>query len=69
MVFKKRQNIYYVKLQEKLSTLNADEDYTLVMKTVRERENKSLTFSAQKENLPSEFQVSPSKEESVSEVE
>ncbi len=29
VVFKKRQNIYYVKLQERISVLDSKEDYKL----------------------------------------
>ena len=38
IVFKKRQNIYYVKLQEKLSSLNSAEDYVLTVTSISGRE-------------------------------
>lgn len=34
IVFRKRQNIYYVKLQEKLATLNSAEDYVLTVTSI-----------------------------------
>ena len=34
IVFKKRQNIYYVKLQENLSSLNSAEDYVLTVTSI-----------------------------------
>ena len=37
-VFTKRQNIYYVKLQERLSTLNSAEDYVLTVTSISGRE-------------------------------
>lgn len=36
VVFKKRQNIYYVKLQEKLVTLDSDTDYTLKITAIQD---------------------------------
>ena len=38
IVFRKRQNIYYVKLQEKLSTLNSAEDYVLKVTSISGRD-------------------------------
>ena len=38
VVFKKRQNIYYVKLQESLSSLNSAEDYVLTVTSITGRE-------------------------------
>ncbi len=32
VIFKKRQNIYYVKLQERISVLDSGEDYNLEIK-------------------------------------
>ena len=34
VVFKKRQNIYYVKIQEKLSTLDSAEDYVMTVTSI-----------------------------------
>ena len=34
VVFRKRQNIYYVKLQENLSSLNSAEDYVLTVTSI-----------------------------------
>ena len=36
VVFKKRQNIYYVKLQEKLCTLDSDSDYILRITSIQD---------------------------------
>ena len=36
VVFKKRQNIYYVKLQEKLVTLDSDNDYILKITSIQD---------------------------------
>ena len=36
VVFKKRQNIYYVKLQEKLCTLDSDHDYILKVTSIQD---------------------------------
>ena len=36
VVFKKRQNIYYVKLQEKLCTLDCDNDYILKITSIQD---------------------------------
>ena len=36
VVFKKRQNIYYVKLQEKLCTLDSDHDYVLKVTSIQD---------------------------------
>ena len=36
VVFKKRQNIYYVKLQEKLVTLDSDHDYVLKITSIQD---------------------------------
>ena len=36
VVFKKRQNIYYVKLQEKLVTLDSDIDYILKITSIQD---------------------------------
>lgn len=36
VVFKKRQNIYYIKLQEKLCTLDSDTDYTLKITAIQD---------------------------------
>ena len=36
VVFKKRQNIYYVKLQEKLVTLDSDNDYILKVTSIQD---------------------------------
>ena len=38
IVFRKRQNIYYVKLQENLSSLNSAEDYVLTVTSISGRE-------------------------------
>ena len=38
VVFRKRQNIYYVKLQEKLASLNSAEDYVLTVTSITGRE-------------------------------
>ncbi len=35
-VFTKRQNIYYVKLQEKLATLDCDKDYVLKVTSIQD---------------------------------
>ena len=39
IVFRKRQNIYYVKLQEKLSALNSAEDYVLTVTSITGRQS------------------------------
>ena len=36
VVFSKRQNIYYVKLQEKLATLDCEKDYTLRITSIQD---------------------------------
>ena len=36
VVFKKRQNIYYIKLQEKLCTLDSDNDYVLKVTSIQD---------------------------------
>ena len=33
-MFRKRQNVYYVKLQEDISTLNSEEDYTITLTSI-----------------------------------
>ena len=33
-LFRKRQNVYYVKLQEDISTLNSEEDYTITLTSI-----------------------------------
>ena len=38
IVFRKRQNIYYVKLQENLSSLNSTQDYVLTVTSISGRE-------------------------------
>ena len=36
IVFSKRQNIYYIKLQEKLATLDCDKDYVLKITSIQD---------------------------------
>ena len=38
MVYQKRQNIYYVKLQEKLSTLDSGQDYVMTVTSISGRD-------------------------------
>ena len=34
IVFRKRQNVYYVKVQERLSSLDAEEDYMMTVTSI-----------------------------------
>ena len=34
LLYRKRQNVYYVKLQEEISTLNSEEDYTITLTSI-----------------------------------
>ena len=38
VVYQKRQNIYYVKLQEKLSTLDSGQDYVMTVTSISGRD-------------------------------
>merc|ERR1711971_775066 len=42
VVFRKRQNVYYVKLQEEISTLSGEEDYVLTITSIYGPEKKSF---------------------------
>lgn len=45
IVFQKRQNIYYIKLQERISVLDPGSDYTLEVKTVKDKTEATETLT------------------------
>jgi len=50
VVFRKRQNVYYVKLQEEISTLNADQEYYMTITSIYGPESTSFELTIRPKN-------------------
>ena len=61
IVFRKRQNIYYVKLQENLSSLNSAEDYVLTVTSISGGEKAEEKVTIHNKYYKPEEDVNPDK--------